>query len=253
MRNWSRTRRRCLVHRPRSGLRNDHARRRRLRRPNNRGCSGARCRRRRLRRGGSRYGRRCRRGWRNCCRGGRRWTRRRRNRCCRLWCRSRGLLDGRRYDHGTRWSGRLDWRGRGWRSRCGPRRRSHNCGLRCDGRRCRPRRRRNHCFLLLRDGFEHVSRTGDVRQIDLRLDFFFAAQRASGLGSLRRRFRCAADMRAHLLCFVVLERTGMGLLLRHSDERQHVENGFAFNFQLPCEIVDSNLAHPAFLVPRAVP
>jgi hypothetical protein len=44
----------------------------------------------------------------------------------------------------------------------------------------------------------------------------------------------------------------MGLLLRHPDERKRVENGFAFNFQLPGEIVDSNLAHPAFLVPRAV-
>src|SRR5437899_12688619 len=44
----------------------------------------------------------------------------------------------------------------------------------------------------------------------------------------------------------------MGLLLRHPDERQRIENGFTFDFQLPGEIVDSNLAHPAFLVLRVV-
>ena len=41
----------------------------------------------------------------------------------------------------------------------------------------------------------------------------------------------------------------MGLLLRHPDGGKRIENGSALNFQLPSEIVDSNLAHPAFLVP----
>ena len=44
----------------------------------------------------------------------------------------------------------------------------------------------------------------------------------------------------------------MGLLLGHPDCFQDIENSLAFNFQLPSEIVDSNLAHPAFLVPRVV-
>jgi hypothetical protein len=39
----------------------------------------------------------------------------------------------------------------------------------------------------------------------------------------------------------------MRLFLSHPDLRQHVENGFALDFQLSGEIVDSNLAHPAFL------
>jgi hypothetical protein len=43
-------------------------------------------------------------------------------------------------------------------------------------------------FFLLRNGSQHVSRTGDVRQVDLGLDFFFAAQRAAGLGCVRRPF-----------------------------------------------------------------
>jgi hypothetical protein len=91
-----------------------------------------------------------------------------------------------------------------------------------------------------------------VRQIDLGLDFFFAANRARGPGRRRLRFGRAAEVHSHFFRFMLFERTGMGLLLSHPDQRQRVENGFAFNFQLPGEIVDSNLAHPAFLVPRVV-
>jgi hypothetical protein len=57
-------------------------------------------------------------------------------------------------------------------------------------------------------------------------------------------------MDPHLFRFMILDGTGMGLLLRHPDGGQRVENGFTLNFQLPGEIVDSNLAHPAFLVLR---
>jgi hypothetical protein len=56
-------------------------------------------------------------------------------------------------------------------------------------------------------------------------------------------------MGSHFFRFMLFKRTGMRLLLSHSDKRKHVENGFAFDFQLPCEIVDSNLTHPAFLFP----
>ncbi len=41
----------------------------------------------------------------------------------------------------------------------------------------------------------------------------------------------------------------MRFLLGDSNMRERVENGFAFNFQFPGEIVDSNLTHPAFLSP----
>ena len=105
-------------------------------------------------------------------------------------------------------------------------------------------------FPLVQYGFEHVSRMGDVRQVDLGFDFFFAAQRAGWLGPVSRRFGQAAEVGPHLFRFMLFERTGMGLLLGHSDERQHVENGLALDFQFSGEIVDSNLAHPAFLVPR---
>jgi hypothetical protein len=64
------------------------------------------------------------------------------------------------------------------------------------------------------------------------------------------RFSGGAEVGAYFICFEVFQRTGMRLLLRHPDGGQHVENGFAFHFQLSGEIVDSNLAHPAFPAPR---
>jgi hypothetical protein len=57
-----------------------------------------------------------------------------------------------------------------------------------------------------------------VRQIDLGLDFFFAAQWARGTGGRRLRFGRAADVGSHFFRFMLLERTGMGLLLRHPDD-----------------------------------
>jgi hypothetical protein len=86
-----------------------------------------------------------------------------------------------------------------------------------------------------------------VREIDLGLDFVFATRRArGGPGRGRLSFRQSAEVDSHLLGFVFFQRTGMRLLLGHSDLDQRVENGFAFDFQLSCKIVDSNLTHPAF-------
>jgi glyoxylase-like metal-dependent hydrolase (beta-lactamase superfamily II) len=41
----------------------------------------------------------------------------------------------------------------------------------------------------------------------------------------------------------------MALLLGDSDFGKHIENGLTFDFQLSCQIVDSNLAHPPFRPP----
>jgi hypothetical protein len=54
----------------------------------------------------------------------------------------------------------------------------------------------------------------------------------------------SAEMGANFLGFVVFERTGMRLLLGDTDFGQHIENRFAFDFQLPGQIIDSNLTHP---------
>ena len=51
-------------------------------------------------------------------------------------------------------------------------------------------------------------------------------------------------MGAHLLGFVLFERAGMRFLLGDADRFERIENGFAFDFQLSGQIVDSNLTHP---------
>jgi hypothetical protein len=53
-----------------------------------------------------------------------------------------------------------------------------------------------------------------------------------------------AEVRSNFVGFVVFQRTGMRLLLCDANFRQHIENGFAFYFQLPGQVVNSNLTHP---------
>ena len=238
--------RRGLVHRTRTRLRNDHARSWRLRArgrtrrrcssgtlrlnrssdwsARNSGRGGIHLRRRRNRTGWSRT-------WRN------------RRRACRrsLWRRNRSY---RRCDWGTR--GRHcrrsnnSGRDRSWRRNCRSRRlRSHRCGRlgflhrRCSGLRRRSRCGRGSGLLLVKNGLQHVSGLGDMRQVNLGFDFVGA-----GIRSARRLCRAVPVPRAFEVCtnffgFVVFERTGMRLLLGDANFRQHIENGFAFDFQFP--------------------
>jgi hypothetical protein len=66
---------------------------------------------------------------------------------------------------------------------------------------------------------------------------------------LRRRlsFVGRAQVGAHLLLFMLFHGTGVRFLLSNAYFRKCVENRFAFDFQLPGQIVNSNLAHPPFL------
>lgn len=59
-----------------------------------------------------------------------------------------------------------------------------------------------------------------------------------------------AKMGAHLLSFVIFERTGMRLLLRNADFFQHIEDRLTFDFQFSGQVVDSNLTHPPFVSSR---
>jgi hypothetical protein len=84
-----------------------------------------------------------------------------------------------------------------------------------------------------------------MREIDLGFDLVaFNTVCARCLGAF---FALAggAKVRPHLLRFVFLKRTGMRLFLGDADGQQHIENSFTFDFQLPGQIVNSNLAHPA--------
>jgi hypothetical protein len=86
-----------------------------------------------------------------------------------------------------------------------------------------------------------------VGKIDLGLDLVWLDAAAAGalVGHLRLAGR--AEMRAYLHCLVFFDGAGVGLLLRHSNRCKCVENGFALDFQLSSQIVDSNLAHPPYL------
>ena len=86
-----------------------------------------------------------------------------------------------------------------------------------------------------------------MRKIDLGLDpLSFGATRTR---SLTRALRLAnrAEVFSHPDRFMVFNGAGMSLFLGDSDFRKYIENSFTLNFQLPCQIVDSNLAHPLFL------
>jgi hypothetical protein len=53
-----------------------------------------------------------------------------------------------------------------------------------------------------------------------------------------------------LFGFIGLNGAGVGLLFRHTDCRQRIQNRLALHFQFTCQIVDSNFAHPfLFLLP----
>ncbi len=265
-------RRRRLINRPRAGLRHDHSRRR---------CGGSG----RLGRRSRYRGRRrcCRdnwrhrslhrrllwRSWRQCS--GRRWTHgcrdrgsnRRSRRSRRLYCRRRWWSRGwggwthNRTSHGLwrdksrcggRWGRRcrrLGW----WRCGCRRGRSGDRLGFNRRRNRARWRRRRRSGLLLLGNQFQHIARFGDVRQVDLGFDFVSFAtvfRRARGRGL---RLGGGAEVGPHLLCFMFFHGTGVRLLLGDADFHQHIENRFAFDFQLPGQIVNSNLTHPPFLCP----
>jgi hypothetical protein len=105
---------------------------------------------------------------------------------------------------------------------------------------------------LLGDELEHITWLGDMRQVDLGLDLvaFAASARLGGRGL---GFCRSAEMRANLLGFVFLDRTRVRLLFSDSDFNQDVKNCLALDFQLPGQIVDSNLTHPPFLGPATAP
>ena len=174
--------------------------------------------------------------WRNTSgRRGRRGHPRRngdRRRCCTdrsSWC-GRGRWChgnfGRNHDHRGR-AVRGRYRCRRHQSRSGRRRRRNfdrGLGRRCLRRRhgsarsfylrfCRRRRNRRldyparrgmlGCFLQLRDSAQYVSRSRNMREVDLGLDLFFAV---SGTRSSRRTRRCvgaAAEMSPHQFGFVI--------------------------------------------------
>jgi hypothetical protein len=109
-------------------------------------------------------------------------------------------------------------------------------------------------LLFPNNRFQHVSGFRDVRKINLGPDLVWRGV-ARARGRLGRRVSLArpAEVDPNFFRFVVFERTGMGFLLGNPDFGQHIENRFALDFQLPSQIVNSNLTHPPLLFLRTVP
>src|ERR1700732_4326536 len=86
-------------------------------------------------------------------------------------------------------------------------------------------------------------------EVNLGLDFIAVGPSRPGgpAGTLCRTG--SAEAGTHLIRFMVFERTGMALLLGDSNFGKYIENRLALDFQLSCQIVDSNLAHPPFRPP----
>jgi hypothetical protein len=100
--------------------------------------------------------------------------------------------------------------------------------------------------VLLADGIQNVARPGNMREIDLGLNSIAINAAGASVPGSALCFAGSAQVRTHLLRFVLFHGTGVRLLLRDAYFRKCVENGFTFDFQLPGQIVNSNLAHPPF-------
>jgi hypothetical protein len=78
-------------------------------------------------------------------------------------------------------------------------------------------------FLLLGlNSLQHVSRFGDVREIDLGSNGF-SAMASVRAARMRRRLRLMRKVRTNLLSLIQLQRTGVRLAGSNADFRKNVE------------------------------
>ena len=156
-------------------------------------------------------------------------------RCCRLCC-------GR---HGASRRSRLR---RNSRRRCnrGPR----DAGRSMGGRRSRTRGG-GRLSGALRDRLQHIARLGDVREVDLRLEF------VRGRCGRARAAPCAGLMLGkvslYALGFVFFDRTGVRFLFRYSDLGKNFKDSLALYLKFSGQIVNSNLVLHSALFPPLCP
>ncbi len=235
---------------------NDHPRRRRVRTLSNRSRRFRCCRWRRLGRSGWWCGHRSwrrslchRRRYRRCLRG---WSRHwdRWGRCSRhSWLHNWRRRSGKRRPYGRLRNNdpRRRRRGRNRRRSWSFHRRNRWCCRRSRGGRTDRRSSHTHGSLLLANGIQNVARSGNIGEIDLGLNLIAIGAAGTRRPGSRLRFAGSAQVGAHLLRLMLFHGTGVRLLLSDPYFRKCVENRFAFDFQLPGQIVNSNLAHPPFL------
>jgi hypothetical protein len=92
-------------------------------------------------------------------------------------------------------------------------------------------------LLALEDGFEGIAGLGDLGEVKLRpvIGWRFGRSAASA---------AVPEVLPDPFGLVGFDGAGMGLS-RHADCFKRIQNRPAFDFQFPCQIVDSNFAHPS--------
>ena len=105
---------------------------------------------------------------------------------------------------------------------------------------------------LLRDRLQHVSRLGDVRQVDLGLELFRLRARAAAGGGAAR-LAVLGVILFHALRLIHFDGAGVCLLFRDSDLDKQIENHFAFDLEFPRQVINSNLLQHSALFPPYCP
>jgi hypothetical protein len=100
------------------------------------------------------------------------------------------------------------------------------------------RTRRRLRLGLLRDRLQHIARLGDVRQVDLGLEFIHrrTAARTTRSTGLAVLLVVVFD----LLGLIDLDGARVCLLLGNSDLAKNVEDHLALNLEFACQIIDSD-------------
>jgi hypothetical protein len=99
-------------------------------------------------------------------------------------------------------------------------------------------------LLPFQDRLQSVTGLGDMGEVERSLRLHWRlARRAAAAPVL--------EVVAHLLRFTGFDGAGVRLLLSHANCRQSVQNGPALDFKFPCEIIDSNFAHPSLFISPA--
>jgi hypothetical protein len=147
----------------------------------------------------------------------------------------RGRSLGSGIGRGGGWGDGDPGRCRGCRDSCG---RRYDCGW--------ARRRGFRCgfgLLALEDGFERVAGLGDLGEVELRFV-------VDGLPACGAASAAVLEVLPDPFGLVGFDRAGVGLS-GHADCFERVQNWPALYFQFPCQIVDSNFAHPSLFASLA--
>jgi hypothetical protein len=104
---------------------------------------------------------------------------------------------------------------------------------------------------LLRDRPQHVSRLGNVRQVELGTDSFRLTCSLASISRSCLRLFLPLEVGAHFDRFIRFNRARVGFLFGDPERWKDFEDFLALDFQFPGQIVDSNLLlHPSFVSPN---